>query len=65
LPVTEVSGPDKYEDWLRKAGNLCPRLLREELIEFRRLKGWLPSVTLIHIGNPYERLIKEEVAQVD
>ena len=64
LLITEVAGPDKYEDWLKKAGHLCPRLLKEELVQFRRLKGYLPRVIVIHIGNPYEQQIKEEVAQV-
>jgi phosphoribosyl 1,2-cyclic phosphodiesterase len=64
LLITEVAGPDKYEDWLKKAGHLCTRLLREELIQFRRLKGYLPRIIVIHIGNPYEQEIKEEVAQV-
>jgi cAMP phosphodiesterase len=64
LLITEVSGPDKYEDWLKKVGHLCPRLLREELIQFRQLKGYLPPILVIHIGNPYEQEIKEEVAQV-
>jgi hypothetical protein len=48
----------------RKAGHLYPRLLEEELIQFRRLKGYLPRIIGIHIGNPYEQEIKEEVAQV-
>jgi ribonuclease BN (tRNA processing enzyme) len=64
LLITEVAGPDKYEDWLKKAGHLCPRLLKEELIQFRRIKAYLPPVIVIHIGNPYEQEIKEEVAQV-
>lgn len=64
LLITEVAGPDKYEDWLKKAGHLCPRLLREELVQFRRLKGYLPRVIAIHIGNPYEEEIKGQVAQV-
>jgi phosphoribosyl 1,2-cyclic phosphodiesterase len=64
LLITEVAGPDKYEDWLKKAGHLCTRLLKEELIQFRRLKGYLPRIIVIHIGNPYEQEIKEEVAQV-
>jgi cAMP phosphodiesterase len=64
LLITEVSGPDKYEDWLKKVGHLCPRLLREELIQFRQLKWYLPPVVVIHIGNPYEQQINEEVAQV-
>jgi len=54
----------KYGDWLKKAGHLCAEFLREELIQFRRLKGYLPRVIVIHIGNPYEQEIKEEVAQV-
>jgi len=64
LLVPEVSGPDEYEDWPRKAGHLCPRLLREELIEFRRLKDCSPRVIVIHIRSPYEQEITNEVAQV-
>jgi phosphoribosyl 1,2-cyclic phosphodiesterase len=64
LLITEVAGPDKHEDWLKRAGHLCPRLLREELIQFRKLRRYLPRVIVIHIGNPYEQEIREEVAQV-
>ena len=64
LLITEVAGPNKYEDWLKKAGHLCARFLKEELMQFRQLKGYLPRVIVIHIGNPYEQEIKEEVAQV-
>ena len=64
LLITEVAGPDKYADWLNKAGHLCPKFLKEELIQFRRLNGYLPRVIIVHIGNPYEQEIKEEVAQV-
>jgi len=64
LLIAEVAGPNKYEDWLKKAGHLCARLLKEELMQFRQLKGYLPRVIVIHIGNPFEQEIKEEVAQV-
>lgn len=64
LLITEVAGPNKYGDWLKKAGHLCAEFLKEELIQFRRLKGYLPRVIVIHIGNPFEQEIKEEVAQV-
>jgi ribonuclease BN (tRNA processing enzyme) len=64
LLITEVAGPNKYGDWLKKAGHLCAEFLKEELIQFRRLKGYLPRVIAIHIGNPYEKEIKEEVAEV-
>jgi len=64
LLITEVAGPNKYGDWLKKAGHLCAEFLREELMQFRQLKGYLPRVIVIHIGNPFEQEIKEEVAQV-
>jgi phosphoribosyl 1,2-cyclic phosphodiesterase len=64
LLITEVAGPDKYGDWLKKAGHLCAGFLREELIQFRQIKGYLPRIIVIHIGNIFEQEIKEEVAQV-
>jgi len=64
LLISEVTGPNKYGDWLKKAGHLCAEFLKEELIQFRRLKGYLPRVIVIHIGNPFEQEIKEEVSQV-
>jgi len=64
LLITEVTGPNKYGDWLKKAGHFCAGLLKEELIQFRQLKGYLPRVIVIHIGNPVEQEIKKEVAQV-
>jgi len=38
--------------------------LKEELVQFRQLRGYLPRVIFIHIGNPFEQEIKEEVARV-
>jgi hypothetical protein len=38
--------------------------LKEELTQFRQLKGYLPRVIVIHIGNPNEQQIKEEVGQL-
>jgi len=64
LLISEITGPNKYGDWLKKAGHLCAEFLKEELIQFRRLNGYLPRVIVIHIGNPFEQEIKEEVSQV-
>jgi len=64
LLIAEVAGPNKYGEELKRAGHLCARLLKEELIQFRQLKGYLPRVIVIHIGNPFEQEIKKEVAQV-
>jgi len=64
LLIAEVIGPNKYGDWLKEAGHLSAGLLKEELTQFRQLKGYLPRVIVIHIGNLFEQEIKEEVAQV-
>jgi phosphoribosyl 1,2-cyclic phosphodiesterase len=64
LLIAEVIGPNQYGDWLKKAGHLSAELLKEELTQFRQLKGHLPRVIVIHIGNLFEQEIKEEVAQV-
>jgi len=64
LLIAEVAGPNKYGDWFKKAGHFCAGLLKEELIQFRQLKGYLPRIIVIHIGNPFEQDIKEEVARV-
>jgi len=64
LLIAEVVGPNEYRDWLRKAGHMCAELLKEELIQFRQLKGYSPRVIVIHIGNLFEQKIKEEIAQI-
>jgi ribonuclease BN (tRNA processing enzyme) len=64
LLITEVAGPNKYADWLKKAGHLCPEFLKDELVQFRWLNEYLPRTIVIHIGNPYEKEIEQEVAQV-
>jgi len=64
LIITEVSGPNKFEDFLRNVGHLSPQLLKRELVEFHRLKGYLPRIILIHIAPQYEEEIKGEVVQV-
>ena len=64
LLIIEVTGPNKLEDWLKGVGHMSAGLLKEELTQFRQLKGYLPRVIVIHIGNFYEQQIKEEVAQV-
>ena len=64
LLIAEVIGPNQYGDWLKKAGHLSAALLKEELTQFRQLKGYLPRVIVIHIGNLFEQEIREEVAQI-
>ena len=64
LLITETCGPNEFSDKLARAGHLSPQLLKEELAQFHRLKGYLPRIIVIHIAPPYEEKIREEVAQV-
>jgi len=64
LLITEVAGPNKFEDWLNHVGHLSANLLKKELVQFSKLKGCLPRVTAIHMALPYESEIRGKVAQV-
>ncbi len=64
LIIAEVSGPDARADWLNSVGHLCPASLAEELREFRQLKGYVPRVVVVHIGNSYENEIENEIARI-
>lgn len=60
----ETTAPDYYTDFARKAMHLTPNLLRQELIAFRDMKGYLPRVVLVHMNpNPDQKNpLTEQVA---
>lgn len=64
LLVTEVSLPDKFESFAQDSGHLTPRLLKQELLDFKRVRGYLPPIVTVHMSPHIEGEIKEEVAQV-
>ena len=64
LLITEVTLPNKFESFVQDTGHLTPQLLKQELVDFKRVKGYLPPVVTIHINPHLEDEIKEEVAQV-
>lgn len=64
LLITEVSAPDRFEELYKSRGHLTPTLLRQELISFRELKGYLPRVVIVHINPRLEEEIKAEIAAV-
>ena len=51
-------------DALRTVGHLCPQSLKEELVEFRRVKGYLPRVVAVHLSPLAEDEIRRELAEV-
>jgi len=64
LLVTEVSLPDKFESFAQDSGHLTPRLLKQELLDFKRVRGYLPPIVTVHMSPHIEGEIKDEVAQV-
>ena len=64
LLIIEVSAPNRYEDFARKAEHLTPGLLQQELKSFRQLKGYLPPVVTVHMNPIQEEEIKAEIAAV-
>ncbi len=62
LLIIEVTAPNGYEEFGRESGHLTPSLLQQELTTFRKLKGYLPRVVVVHM-NPYlEKEIEAEIA---
>jgi ribonuclease BN (tRNA processing enzyme) len=64
LIFIEVTAPDRYEEFAHRSGHLTPGLLGRELDGFRRLKGYLPQVVLLHMNPEEENEITDEIAAV-
>lgn len=65
LLIMETTASNRWEDSIgRGTKHLTPRLLHQELTDFRRLKGYLPRVLLVHMNPDVENEIKTEVDEV-
>ena len=64
LLITEVTAPNQYEEFAWESGHLTPSLLKQELISFRELKGYLPQVVVVHMSPELEKEIEGEIAAV-
>jgi ribonuclease BN (tRNA processing enzyme) len=64
LIIADVTWPNSLANTAEDADHLCPEMLKGELIEFRRLKGYLPKVVIIHLSPQYELEIEREIKEV-
>ncbi len=64
LIIVDVTFPNKLENRAINSAHLCPKLLKKELIEFRRVKEYSPQVILIHLSPKYKEEIKKEVMDI-
>ena len=64
LLITEVTAPDRYEEFAKESGHLTPSLLKQELVSFREVKGYLPRVVVVHMNPDMEGEIETEIVTV-
>ena len=64
LLIVEVTASDKFKEAAGNGGHLTPTLLKQELIAFRELKGYLPPVVTVHMSPGLETEIEAEIAAV-
>ncbi|MBA7608058.1 Ribonuclease BN [subsurface metagenome] len=64
LLITELTASNRFDKFGRESGHLTPNLLKQELITFRELKGYLPQVLTVHMSPGLEEEIKAEIAVV-
>lgn len=64
LIIVDVTFPNRLENRAINSAHLCPKLLKKELIEFRRVKKYFPQIILIHLSPKLEEEIKEEMKEV-
>jgi len=64
LLIIEVSGINRSQEFLKSVGHLSAGLLKEELVQFKQMKGYLPRVVVIHIPLQFQREVEQEVKEV-
>jgi hypothetical protein len=61
LLIVEVTLPNQREQFAVQTGHLTPALLKQELTDFRELKGYLPPVIVVHMHPGWEDEIAAEI----
>lgn len=62
LLIIEVTLANDDEEFARQTGHLTARLLEQELISFRELKGYLPEILTVHMDAVLEPQIRKQLA---
>jgi len=64
LLIIEVTASDRYTEWAAGGGHLTPALLKQELVSFQEVNGYLPRVVAVHMNPALEEEIAAEIAAV-
>lgn len=64
LIIVETTFPNRLENRAINSKHLCPKLLKKELKEFYKVKGYYPKIILVHLSPKDEEEIKKEIMEV-
>jgi phosphoribosyl 1,2-cyclic phosphodiesterase len=64
LLIIEVTASNRFTRFGRESKHLTPELLKEELIEFRKIRGYLPRIITVHMNPSLEAEIAAELKKV-
>ena len=64
LIIIEVTSADEFTETARKAKHLTPGLLKEELLSFQKIKGYLPKIITVHMFPQNQGKIEIELIQI-
>jgi phosphoribosyl 1,2-cyclic phosphodiesterase len=60
----ELTAANRWEASMNHSGHLTPHLLKQELLSFRQIKGYLPRVYTVHLNPAGEDEIRAELEEV-
>jgi len=62
--ILDMSLPDRMSEDAVRAGHLTPSLMVTEMTRFKKIRGYLPQIVLVHINPMFEDEIKRDVESV-
>jgi phosphoribosyl 1,2-cyclic phosphodiesterase len=64
LLIIEVTASNRFNDFGRDSKHLTPELLKDELVAFKEVRGYLPRVVTVHMNPSLEDEIAVELKEV-
>ncbi len=64
LLIIEVTLSNRHEEQARNSRHLTPALLKDELVSFQKVRGYLPKVVTVHMNPFVEEEIEAEIKDV-
>jgi phosphoribosyl 1,2-cyclic phosphodiesterase len=62
--IWDLTFPNSLENRAINSAHLCPRMLKNELLNFYQIKKYYPRIYLIHLSPKLEKQIKKEIKEI-